>query len=264
MSSTHAVRDSTTMLRRNLLRLRRYPSLTIMLVAQPLLFLVLFVYVFGGTMGGGLRGADAGSARTDYLTFITPGILVMSVAGVSIATAIAIAMVRTGGIIDRFRTLDIARSSVLTGHVLASMVQQVVTLAVVVAVAVLLGFRSAAGPLDWLGVLGLLALLALGLTWVAAAMGLASPNVETASNWPMIFTLLPFIGSGFVPVDTMPRWLRPVAEHQPFTPVMDTVRGLLQGGADGSTAVLAVGWCVAIAVAGFWWSRRLFGKVRAA
>ncbi|MFF9497927.1 ABC transporter permease [Streptomyces flaveolus] len=260
--ATYAVRDSAIMLRRNLKHMARYPSQTLMLIGLPLLFLLLFVYVFGGTMGAGLPGAPAGD-RGDYLTFITPGILVMAVASVSISTAVSVATDMTGGIIDRFRTMAIAKVSVLTGHVLGAMIQTALALVTVFGVAFLLGLETAASAMQWLGLAGLLALLSFAMTWFTVALGLASPNPETASNWPMIFILLPFVGSGFVPVASMPTGLRWFAEYQPFTPIMNACRGLLAGSLDGSDVLWAIGWCVVIGLAGYLWSRRLY-RTRAA
>lgn len=256
---TYVVRDSATMLGRNVRHMVRYPSMTVMLIGQPLLFLLLFVYVFGGTMGAGLAGD-----RGDYLTFITPGILMMTVASVSIGTAVLVATDMTNGIIDRFRTMDIAKSSVLTGHVLAAMIQTAHALAVIFGAAFLLGLGTAASAAQWLALLGLLALLSFAMTWFTVALGMASPDPETASNLPMIFVLLPFVGSGFVPVESMPGGLRQFAEHQPFTPIMDTFRGLLAGSPDGSAALWAVGWCLVIGLTGYLWSRRLYRNRSAA
>ncbi|MEV4362899.1 ABC transporter permease [Nonomuraea sp. NPDC049625] len=258
----YAVRDSATMLRRNLKRMARYPSMTLMLVGQPLLFLLLFVYVFGGTMGAGLPGASAGG-RGDYLTFITPGILMMTVASVSIGTAVLVATDMTNGIIDRFRTMAIAKVSVLTGHVLGALIQTAFALVVVVGVAFLIGLDSGASVMQWSGLAALLALVSLAMTWFAVALGLASPDPETASNLPTIFVLLPFVGSGFVPVASMPSGLRWFAEHQPFTPIMDAFRGLLAGSPAGPDVLWAVGWCAVIGSAGYAWSRRLY-RTRAA
>ena len=154
----YVVRDSVTMLRRNLLHWIRYPSLAIMLVAQPTAFLLLFVFVFGGTLGAGLPGVPGGGDRGDYLVFITPGILIMAVASVALGTAIEVALDMTGGIIARFRTMDIARVAVLTGHVLGAVIKTGLAVVIVAAFAFLLGFRSDAGPLGWLGAIGLLVL----------------------------------------------------------------------------------------------------------
>ena len=144
-TTSYVVRDSVTMLRRNLLHWLRYPSLAIMLVAQPIVFLLLFVYVFGGTLGAGLPGVPGGGDRGDYLVFITPGILIMAVASVALGTAIEVALDMTGGIIARFRTMDIAKVSVLTGHVLGAVLKTMLAVAVTLAVALLLGYRSECG-----------------------------------------------------------------------------------------------------------------------
>ena len=153
----------------------------------------------------------------------------------------------TGGIIDRFRTMAIARSAVFTGHVLASMVQTLASLVIVIGVAVALGFRPTDNPVAWLAIIGMLALFSLALIWLATALGLAAKSVETASNTPMFLPLLPFLGSGFVPTTTMPAGLRQFAEYQPFTPVTETVRGLLTGTPIGDNAIAAAAWSVGIA-----------------
>jgi ABC-2 type transport system permease protein len=260
-TTTYVVRDSATMLRRNLLHIRRYPSLSILLVAQPLLFLLLFVYVFGGTLGAGLPGAQGGGDRGDYLVFITPGVLIMTVASVALGTAISTATDMTTGIIARFRTMDIARASVLTGHVLGAVIKTVFAVVIVSAFAVAIGFRSGAGALGWLGAIGLLVLIAFSLTWLTVGMGLAADSVETASNTPLFLVLLPFVSSGFVPTEAMPTGLRLFAENQPFTPMIDTLRALVTGTDPGSDLWFAIGWCVLIAMLGYLWSRRLFLRV---
>jgi ABC-2 type transport system permease protein len=263
MSTAFTVRDSTTMLRRNLLHIRRYPSLSIMLVAQPIVFLLLFVYVFGATMGAGLPGHEGAGDRTDYLVFIAPGILVMTVASVALGTAISTATDMTTGIIARFRTMDIARVSVLTGHVLGAVIKTGCAVVIVTTFVFLLGFRSDAGPLDWLGAIGLLMLIAFSLTWLTVGMGLAADTVETASNTPLFLMILPFISSAFVPTEAMPPGLRWFAENQPFTPMIDTLRALVSGAPPGSDLWLAIGWCVLISLLGYLWSRRLFLRVPA-
>jgi ABC-2 type transport system permease protein len=166
----------------------------------------------------------------------------------------------TEGIIARFRTMAIARVSVLTGHVLGSLIQTLLGIAVVIAVALLIGFRASADPIEWSAAIGLLALSTLALTWLSVALGMVSKSVETASNLPMPLVLLPFLGSGFVPTDSMPAGLRWFAEYQPFTPIMDTLRGLLLGTAIGDRGVLAVAWCAAIGLGGYLWAKRLFNR----
>jgi ABC-2 type transport system permease protein len=254
------VRDSWTMLRRNLVQMVRYKSLTLMLIAQPLIFLLLFVYVFGGTMGAGLPGA---TDRSDYLVYIMPAIVVMTIASVSLNTAYTIALDMEKGIVDRFRTMAIAKSAVLTGRVLGAIVLTVVAFAVVMLVALLLGYRSDGSALGWLGVLGLVLLMTLALTWLTVALGLSAPNAETASNTPMPLMFLPIVSSGFVPTDSMPAAIRWFAEYQPFTPMINTLRAWMTGADAGSDAWLALGWCIVIAVLCFMWSRSLYTKVRA-
>lgn len=254
---TYALGDSATMLRRNLRRAVRYPALTLVVAGMPIVFLLLFVFVFGGTLGAGL-GHSGG--RAQYVNFVTPGILLIGVAGAAQGTAIAVAMDMNEGIISRFRTMSIARGSVLTGHVLSSLVQTAVGLVVVLATALLVGFRPSAGPVAWAGVAALLTVATFALVWVSVAMGLAARSVETASNLPMPLSLLPFFGSGFVPTDSMPAGLRWFAEYQPFTPIMDTLRGLLLGGPIGDSAVLAVTWCAGISAAGYLWARARYER----
>jgi ABC-2 type transport system permease protein len=254
------LRDSWTMLRRNLLQMVRYKSLTLMLIAQPLIFLLLFVYVFGATMGAGLPGGDD---RADYLVFIMPAIVVITVASVSLSTAYTIALDMEKGIVDRFRTMAIARSSVLTGRVFGAVVLTVVAFVVVMAVAFLLGYRSEGTALGWLGVVGLVLLMTIALTWLTVALGLSAPNAETASNTPMPLMFLPFLSSGFVPTESMPVGIRWFAEYQPFTPMINTLRAWMTGADAGSDAWLAVGWCLLIAVLCYLWARRLYTKVRA-
>jgi ABC-2 type transport system permease protein len=258
----YTVSDSRTLLRRNLRRLQRYPSMTLLLIGMPIVFLLLFVYVFGGQLSHGLSSALAGghAGRDGYLNYVTPGILLMTVAAAVQGTAIVVAMDMTSGIIDRFRTMAIARAAVLTGHVLASLIQTLVSIAIVLVVAIALGFRPNASPLDWLAAVGLLVLFAFALIWLATALGLAAKSVETASNTPMFLTLLPFLGSALVPTGTMPEGLRQFATYQPFTPVTETLRGLLTGTQIGSHAIIAIAWSVAIAAASYLWARRLYTR----
>jgi ABC-2 type transport system permease protein len=253
--------DSRTMLRRNLRRLQRYPSMTLLLVGMPIVFTLLFVYVFGGQLANGLGGDLAGghSGRTGYLNYVVPGILLMTPAATVQGTAIVVAMDMTSGITDRFRTMSIARAAVLGGHVLAALIQTLIGLAIVLAVALLLGFRPDAGPLEWLAAIGVLSLFALALIWLATALGLAAKSVETASNTPMFLTLLPLLGSGFVPTATMPDGLKQFAEIQPFTPVTETVRGLLTGThVGGGQAIAAIAWSVGLAALSYIWAIRLY------
>jgi len=254
----HPLRDSVTMLRRNLMHMLRYPSMTVTLVGMPIIFLLLFVYVFGGTLGTGLGGVSGG--RAEYANYVAPAIILLTVTATVQGTAISIAMDMTEGIIARFRTMHIARVSVLTGHVLGSVIQAMIALAAVIGVALLVGFRPAASPAGWLLTAGFLVAVTFALVWLCVALGLVSGTVETASNAPMPLILLPFLSSGFVPTDSMPAGLRWFAEHQPFTPIIETIRGLLLGTPIGSDGIVAVAWCVGISVLGYLWSRRLYDR----
>jgi ABC-2 type transport system permease protein len=259
---SYAVTDSATMLRRQLRHLLRYPSLTLMLVGMPIVFLLLFVYVFGATLGAGI-GTGLGSlpgSRAEYVDYVTPAILLMTVAAAAQGTAISVAMDMTEGLIARFRTMAIARLSVLTGHVLGSLIQTIISLTLVIGVALAVGFRPTADLLEWIAVIGVLAMLTLALTWLSVALGMVSKSVETASNLPMFLLLLPFLGSAFVPADSMPAGLRWFAEYQPFTPVIDTLRGLLMDTPIGNSGIQAVAWCAGIGLAGYLWAKHLFNR----
>jgi ABC-2 type transport system permease protein len=253
-----AVTDTATMLRRNLRRMRRYPSLTLFIAGMPVVFLLLFVYVFGGTLGAGLGGVAGG--RADYVAYVLPGMLVITVAGAAQGTAISVAMDMSEGIVARFRTMSVARISVLTGHVIGSVIQTMIALVIVMIVAVLIGFRPTTGPTEWIAAIGLLALAAVAISWLSVALGMVSKSVETASNIPMILILLPFLSSGFVPTDSMPDGLNWFAQNQPFTPVIETLRGLMLGTPIGDSGLIAVAWCVALSVVGFLWARHLYER----
>jgi ABC-2 type transport system permease protein len=258
----YTVADSATMLRRNLKHQLRYPSVTVMLVGMPIVFLLLFVYVFGGQLGAGL-GTHPHGNRTAYLTYVVPGILIMTVASAALGTALSIAMDMTEGIIDRFRTMAIARGAVLTGHVVGSLIQTIIGLAIVLGVALAIGYRPTASPVAWVAAAGVLLLFALALVCLSAALGLAAKSVETASNTPMFLTLLPLLSSGFVPTDTMPDGVRQFAQYQPYTPVTQTVRGLLTGAHTGSPAIAAIAWSLGVAIVSYLWAVRLYDRRRA-
>ncbi|MER7397960.1 ABC transporter permease [Streptomyces sp. NPDC000151] len=254
-----AVRDSSTMLRRNLLHARRYPSLTLNLLLTPIMLLLLFVYVFGDVMSAGIGGG--GADRSEYIAYLVPGILLMTIGGTVVGTAVSVSNDMTEGIIARFRTMAIHRGSVLVGHVIGSVLQSVMSVVLVGAVAVAIGFRPTdATPLEWLAAFGLLVLFAMALTWVAVGMGLISPNAEAASNNALPMVLLPLLSSAFVPIDAMPGWFQPIAEYQPFTPAIETLRGLLLGSEIGDNGWLAVGWCLGLAVLGYFWSTSKFNR----
>ncbi|MFI8510292.1 ABC transporter permease [Streptomyces sp. NPDC085460] len=254
---TLAVRDSTTMLRRNLLHARRYPSLTLNLLLTPVMLLLLFVYIFGDTMSAGMGGAD----RDAYVAYLVPGLLLMTIGSTVIGTAVSVSNDMSEGIIARFRTMAIHRPSVLVGHVVGSVLQSVASVVLVGAVGVAIGFRShGATAVEWLAAFGLLVLFATAMTWIAVGMGLVSPNAEAASNNALPLIFLPLISSAFVPVHQMPGWFQPIAEYQPFTPAIETLRGLLLGTEIGHNGWLAVAWCVGLAALGYVWSTKTFNK----
>jgi ABC-2 type transport system permease protein len=257
MTSTYALRDSTTMLRRDLRHLQRYPGLSLFPILMPVVLLLLFVYVFGGTLGNGIT---VGGGRATYINFVTPGMLLFAVVGAAQITAISVAKDMTDGIIARFKTMRIWRPAVLAGHVSSSLVLTLISLAVTVAVAILIGYQAAPGPLRWLCALGVLVLLAVALIWLSVALGLFAKGVETASNIPMFLTLLLFLSSAFVPVASMPTGLRWFAENQPFTPITDTVRSLLANQHVGSAGVKAIVWCIAITAASYLWAKYLYDR----
>jgi ABC-2 type transport system permease protein len=252
-----AVRDSSTMLRRNLLHARRYPSLTLNLLLTPIMLLLLFVYIFGDTMSTGIGGGD----RSAYIAYLVPGILLMTIGSTVVGTAVSVSTDMTEGIIARFRTMAIHRGSVLFGHVAGSVMQALLSVIVVGAVGVAMGFRSTdATPLEWLAALGLLALVSLAFTWIAVGMGIGSPNAEAASNNATPLILLPLISSAFTPVDSMPGWFQPIAEYQPFTPAIETLRGLLLGTEIGNNGWIALAWCLALTALGHRWSKTQYDR----
>jgi ABC-2 type transport system permease protein len=257
---SYVVADAITMLRRNLLHIVRYPGLTVFVIGAPVVFLLLFVFVFGGTLGAGLPGVDPGGGREAYVAYVLPGILAMTIAGTAGGAATTVAMDMTEGITARFRTMAISRAAVLAGHVLGNTLQAILGIAVVLGFGLLVGFRPTAGPVQWIAAIGMIALMAFAISWLAVAMGMQTKSVETASNLPTLLLLLPFLGSGFVPTDSMPVWMQWFAQYQPFTPFIETVRGLLLGTPFGWNPVLAIGWCVVIAVVGYTWSMAIYER----
>lgn len=258
---SRAMTDSATMLRRNLRHALRYPSLTVGTLLIPVIILLLFVGILGDTLGAGLGTAAPGGSR--YVDYIAPGIILMTVSSTCVSTSVSVCVDMTSGIVNRFRTMPIARAALMTGHVVASLIVTVASTALVVGLAVLLGFRPSAGLLDWLALLGLVVLVAFALTWPAVLIGLISRTPEAAGNTPVLIAFAPFLSSAFVPTDSMPAGVRWFAENQPFTPIIETTRGLLLGTPIGDGAQLAVAWCVGFALAGYLGARAVFGRPRA-
>ncbi len=252
--------DALTMLRRNVRHTLRNPGAMIMTIGLPVVLLLLFVGVFGGALKAGLGSALLSASGGDYIDYVVAGVLLMTVGYGASTTALAVNRDMTAGIIARFRTMAISRGSVLTGHVIGSTARTVLSTALVVGVALLLGFRPAAGPLRWLAALGLVALLALALTWLAVAVGLLAKTAEGTSPFVLVVQLLPFLSSAFVAPDSMSAPVRWFAAHEPFTPIIDALRGLMLGTPVKDGGLIAVAWCVGLALAGYLWARVLFRR----
>jgi ABC-2 type transport system permease protein len=256
-----ALRDSATMLRRDLRHALRFPMLTMSGILVPVIFLLLFAGVFGRALHAGI-GAVAGTGS--YIDYLTPGILVMTAGFAAETTALKVSSDFRLGIIDRFRTMPIARASVLAGQVAGSLIRTMISAVLAVAVAVGLGFRSSASPAAWLAAAGVFALLAFALTWLTVAFGLVARTPAGANSLSLLVAILPFVSSAFVPTGAMPAGVRWFARSEPFTPVIGTLRGLLTGTAAGPgiahAAILAVAWCAGIALTGFLWARALYNR----
>jgi len=219
-------------------------------IALPVILMLLFVYVFGGAI----------DPTGGYVNYVVPGIILLCAGFGAAGTAVGVAEDMTNGVIERFRTMPITSSTVITGHVVASLARNLVATAIVIMVALLVGFRPSAGVLEWLGALGLVSLWILAITWLFAALGLVADSVEAAGNYGFALLFLPYLSSAFVPIDTLPSWLQGLAEHQPITPVLETIRGLLLGSTVGPVAFWAVGWCLMIIAAAMVWAGWLFRR----
>jgi ABC-2 type transport system permease protein len=219
-------------------------------LALPVLIMLMFVYVFGTAI----------DTPADYVDFVVPGIILLCAGFGAAGTAVGVCQDKVGGVVDRFRTLPIRSSAVLTGHVVASLVRNLVSTAVVIGVALLVGFRPDATPVEWLAAVGLVALFVLAITWLSAAVGLLARSVEAANAMSFVVMFLPYLSSAFVPTDNLSGGLRAVAENQPVTPIVDTLRGLLIGTPVGADGWVALAWCVAMLVGSFAWASWLFRR----
>ncbi|GAA4753579.1 multidrug efflux ABC transporter permease LieB [Modestobacter marinus] len=237
MTTTYVVRDTTTMLKRSLRHVLRSPDTIITTAVTPITMLLLFVYVFGSAI-------EVGAG--DYVDYLLPGILLITIASGIAYTAFRLFTDVSSGIVERFQSMPIARSAVLWGHVLTSVVANLVSLVLVVLVAVAMGFRTGAGPLAWLAVLGILVLFTLALTWLAVIPGLTATSLDGVSGFSYPLVFLPFISSAFVPTAGMPGPVRWFAEHQPVTPIVNTLRALFAEQPVGDDGWVAVAWCVAL------------------
>jgi ABC-2 type transport system permease protein len=238
----HFVGDTAVLTGRSLRHITRSPDTIITTAVMPIAFMLLFVYVLGGAIR---TGTDS------YVTYLLPGILLITIASGISYTAYRLFLDMQGGIFERFQSMPIARSSVLWAHVLTSLVANLISLVVVVLVALLMGFRSGAGPLGWLAVTGILVLFTLALTWLAVIPGLTAKTIDGASAFAYPLILLPFISSAFVPTDTMPGPVRAFAEHQPVTSIVNAIRGLFDQQPVSTDVWTALAWCVGMLIVAY-------------
>lgn len=253
--TTHAIGDTAALTGRSLRHILRSPDTIITTAIMPIAFLLLFVFVFGGAIDIG-QGVGGGS----YVNYLLPGILLITVASGISYTAFRLFLDMKGGIVERFRSMPIARSSVLWAHVLTSLVSNVVSLVIVVLVAVLVGFRTGASVLDWFAVAGILVLFTLALTWLAVIPGLTAKSVDGASAfaYPLIF--LPFLSSAFVPTESMPGPVRWFAENQPVTSIVNSIRAIFEQRPVGADLWIALAWCVGLLVVAYALSMWLYRR----
>jgi ABC-2 type transport system permease protein len=243
--------DALTMSGRCLRLSRRNVEAVLTSLMLPILLMLLFVYLFGGAI-------ETGTAK--YVTYVVPGLLILCAGYGASVTAVSVSSDMTGGIVDRFRSLDVGGAAVLFGHVTASLVRNAASTALVLGVGVLVGFRPHASALDWVAALGVLALFVTALSWFAAVVGLLAKSPEGASAFTFFVMFLPYPSSAFVPIHTMPNWIQGFATHQPVTPVIETLRALLLGTPAGSSPWQAVAWCAGILAASVGLSAALFRR----
>lgn len=243
--------DTLIMVTRSLRLASRNLEVLLTALILPVMLMVLFVYLFGGAINTG----------TAYVTYVVPGVLLLCAGYGASLTAVSVSQDMTGGIIDRFRSLDVSGAALLAGHVVASVLRNLISTVLVLGVAFLIGFRPSASPLEWLAAGGILVAYIFALSWLSAVVGLVSKSPEAASGFSFFFLFLPYPSSTFVPINTMPSWIQGFAQHQPVTPVTETLRGLLSGTPVGSHPWIALAWCggilvVSVVLAGFLFPRR--------
>jgi len=242
--------DSTVMLRRNFKHTVRNPIAVFNAILLPIVIMLMFVGEIGGAFNVGVK----------YVDYATPGMIVLTICYGLSATALAVNSDMTKGIINRFKVMDISRSAVLNAQVVASMLRSLVAIAAIIGVAFALGFRPHASFPEWLGAIGLIVLVSFATSWLTVALGLAAKTPESAGMISVPLVLLPFLSSAIVPTGKMGPGVRQFAEYQPFTPIIETLRGLLTGAPSGSKAIIAVAWCIGIALVGYLWSLATFTK----
>jgi ABC-2 type transport system permease protein len=239
-----------TLSRRSFRMSRRNPDAMITALALPIMLMLLFVYLFGGALNTGTR----------YVTYVVPGVLLLCASFGASLTAVAVTTDLGGGIIDRFRAMDVGGNSFLAGHVAASLVRNGLSTLVVLGVALLIGFRPHATPVAWLEAAAILLAFVLAVSWLSAAVGLIARSAEAAGGFTFLLMFLPYPSSAFVPIDTMPTWLRGFAEHQPTTPVIESLRGLLLNTPVGTSPWHALAWSGGILLAAVAASGPLFRR----
>jgi ABC-2 type transport system permease protein len=242
--------DSTIMLRRNFRHTLRNPTAVFNAVLLPVVIMLMFVYVIGGAFNVGV----------DYVDYATPGMIVLAITYGLSATAMAVNSDMTKGIINRFKIMDISRGAVLNAQVIASMLRSLIAIAAIIGVAFALGFRPSASLLDWLGAIGFIVVVCFATSWLTVALGLAAKTPESAGMAIVPLILLPFLSSAIVPADTMRAGARQFAEYQPFTPIIETLRGLLTGHPSAGHAIAALAWCAGIAIVGYLWALATFTR----
>jgi len=251
MSTTSApLADSRIMLRRNFKHIVRNPVTIFNGAVMPVVIMLIFVYVLGNAFSVGER----------YIEYATPGLILLAITYGLAGTAVSVNSDMTKGIINRFKVMNVSRGAVLNGHVAATMLGSSVAIAAIIGTAFALGFRSPATAADWLGALGITAATAFAAAWLTVALGMAAKTPESAGMAVVPLILLPFLSSAIVPADKMGPGVRQFAQYQPFTPIIESVRGLLAGTPSGGYAAAALAWCAGIALAGYLWSRATFSK----
>jgi ABC-2 type transport system permease protein len=247
----HFFSDLSVMLGRSMRHFFRSMDTIITVTIMPIAIMLLFVYVFGGAIRTG---------TANYVDYVLPGILLIAIASGISYTAIRLFTDVQRGIIERFRSMPIAPSTVLWGHVLTSLVSNAISVVVIMLVALIMGFRSSAGILPWLIVVGILALFTLALTWVAVIPGLTAKSIDGAAAFSYPLVLLPFISSAFVPTSSMPPLVRAFAQNQPVTAIVETIRALLAGRPVTQEIWVALAWCVGILIVAYIFAMRAYKK----
>ena len=242
--------DSRIMMRRNVKHILRNPITIFNAAVMPIVLMLLLVYVFGNAFNVGEH----------YVEYATPGLIVLAICYGLAGTAVSVSTDMTKGIINRFKVMNVSRGAVLTGHVVATMLISSIAIAAIIGMAFALGFRSPATPLDWLGGIGIAVAAAFAAAWLTVALGMAAKTPESAGMTVVPLLLLPFVSSAVVPADKMGQGIRQFAEYQPFTPIIESLRGLLAGTPSGGYAAAALAWCAGIALVGYLWSRATFSK----